>query len=65
MMARQLPLRLLLAFAVVEVLGIAVGSAGLAVEFIYGADVGFVLLTAGGLVFGIGSALWAKVYKAR
>ncbi len=64
-MALPLSLRLLLAFAAIEVVGIAVGSAGLAVEFIYGADVGFVLLTAGGLVFGIGSALWAKVYKAR
>lgn len=63
-MALQLSLRLLVGFAAVEVVGIAVGSAGLAVEFIYGADVGFVLLTAGGLAFGIGSALWAKVYKA-
>ena len=64
-MALPLSFRLLLAFAAVEVVGIAIGSAGLVVEFIYGADVGFVLLTAGGLTFGIGSGLWAKAYKAR
>lgn len=65
MTAPQSWLRYLIVFAVVEVIGISVGIAGLAVEFVYGADGGFLLITGGGLVFGAGSGLWAKVYKGQ
>jgi hypothetical protein len=58
-------LRLLILFAGIEIAGILVGSAGLAVEFVYGADVGLILITGGALVFAVGSGLWAKVYTRR
>lgn len=56
--------RVLALSGIVEVIGVSVGTAGLAVEFIYGAHLGFILITGGALVFAIGSGLWAKVFVA-
>ncbi len=55
-------LSLLVLFGIIEVAGILVGATGLAVEFVYGADIGLKLITGGALVFAVGSGLWAKVY---
>lgn len=55
-------LNLLILFGVIEVVGILVGSTGLAIEFVYGADIGLKLITGGALIFAVGSGLWAKVY---
>lgn len=49
-------------YAGIEVLGALVGSGGIAVEFIYGAHFGFILVTGGAVFYGIGSSLWAKLF---
>ncbi len=55
-------LKLLVLFAIIEVVGIIVGATGVAVEIAYGADLGVIMITAGSVSFGVGSGLWAKVY---
>ena len=61
-MARRSWLSLLILFGVIEILGILVGAAGVAVEIAYQADVGIIMITVGSVSFGVGSGLWAKVY---
>jgi len=55
------PIRWLLAFAAIELVGTAVVFAGIIVELIEHAPVGLVLITVGSLVFGIGSLGHAKL----
>lgn len=62
MIALRWQLSLLIIFGLVEVIGVVVGTVGVVVEVIYEADIGFILITAGALVFAVGSGLWAKVY---
>ncbi len=61
-MERRSWLRLLVAFAAIEIVGIAVGVAGLTAEIIYRADLWQTIITAGMIIFAAGSGLWAKVY---
>ncbi len=49
-------------YAGIEVIGALVGIAGIAVEFVYGAHFGFILVTAGAVFYGIGNSLWAKLF---
>lgn len=65
MTARRSLHRVLKLFGVIEVLGAAVGAAGVAVEIAYQADIGFILITGGALTFAIGSGLFAKVWVGR
>ncbi len=58
-MTRQSWLKL---FGAIEVVGIVVGIAGTATEIVYGAEVGLIMITAGSILFGVGSGLWAKVH---
>ena len=49
----------------VEVLGIAVVSAGIGVETVTGADIGLIIITAGSAVIAAGSLFYAKVGSMR
>jgi len=51
--------------AVLEILGVAVGSAGLTIELLYRADFGFVLITGGSLFVAAGGLLFAKALPRR
>ena len=54
---------LYLTSAILEILGVGVGSAGLTIELIYKADVGFTLITGGSLLVAAGGLLFAKVLR--
>ena len=54
---------LYLTSAVLEILGIAVCSAGLAVELIYHAELGYALITGGSLALAMGGLLFAKALR--
>ena len=47
----------------VEIVGIAVGSAGIGIEVGYKAHLGFVCITTGALAVALGSLIWAKVVR--
>ena len=49
-------------YAGIEVVGALVGIGGIAVEFIYGAHFGFILVTGGAVSYGIGNSLWTKLF---
>ena len=48
---------------VIEVAGIIIVSGGICFEYLSGEAVGFVVITAGSVVFAIGSLFYAKVYR--
>jgi len=48
-----------------EIIGISVVTAGIAVEVIVGADVGFLLITVGSVLVATGSMLFAKFILGR
>ena len=47
----------------IEVVGIIIVSGGIVFEYISGDAVGFAVMTAGSVVFAIGSLFYAKVYR--
>ena len=56
-------MKLLMTAVIAEVLGIAVGASGIVIEVTYGANIGFVLITAGGVLIAAGSLVWAKFFR--
>ena len=60
-----MPNKLFLTSALIEILGVAVISAGLTIELIYKADFGFLCITGGSLVVTAGGLLFAKVVMRR
>ncbi len=58
-MIRQSWLRV---FAGIEVAAGLVVTSGIIVEIVYGAELGFILISVGSLLIAGGSGLWAKVY---
>lgn len=49
-------------YAGIEVFGALVGSVGVGVEITYGAHIGFILVTGGAILYGVGSGLWSKLF---
>ncbi len=61
-MTRPLPLRIMVAFGAIEIVGALMGAAGIGIEIAYEAHIGFVLITAGAWVGAVGAGLFAKVW---
>jgi len=49
--------------ALIELVGISMVSAGLGVEFITKADVGYMIISTGSVIIAMGSILYAKLAK--
>ena len=48
---------------VLEIIGIAAIGAGIGVELVIGADIGFVAITVGSLLVASGGVIWGKFLK--
>jgi len=49
----------------VEVVGVGLTAAGIAVELAFGGDLGCMLITVGSMFIALGGLLWAKVFRRR
>jgi hypothetical protein len=57
--------RLILASICVEAVGISSILSGIYVEYLHGADLGYVLISIGSQMIAIGSLLWIKILRGR
>ena len=53
--------RIYLFAVIIEIFGICLSSAGIAIEVVTSADIGYLTITAGSLCIAVGSMLFAKV----